>query len=595
MSHANSGQESQYWSRFWARRASRRRIIAGAGVGSLGLAGLAAVGCGDDDDNGSTEATSTTSSSTGSPAASTPAPKKGGVTRFRTYQQGTLNYDVFANTGLRVHGPASFIYEPLVTMKYDAAPGSFTVEPGLAGKWEQVDATTYTFHLRQDVKFHNKPPVNGRALVAQDVLYSLQRRMDPKSLFYGAMFASVDSVTAPDANTVTIKTKTPFAPFLRYMTTYFATIVAPEVEKQFGDYTKPESAIGTGRWVVDKVTPDVETVYKRNQNYYLTGVGPYVDEHHEVVVLDDQTAIANFKAGDLDYIGQGSTLPADLADQLKKDYSKAIIKEVVGGASAGPRMMMRAEVQDLPFKDVKVRQAISLSLDRDGLLKGLFGGRGTLGQIIGPNFGPALSLPLDKLGEGSKYFKRDVTAAKALLSAAGYANGIDITFETLTSPPSPPWFFDEFTQFVANMKDAGIRAKVELQDYASFIGTTHAGMPKQMGMTGPGALPDPDSVTYRWYYPGSATRYGRVDDAAFTKMLEAQRAEFDNAKRLTILQDIQRYEAVQQQCVYGGSLTSYEAFQPWIKGMDVAGFYGSDPYWGFMIGNAISSAWIDKG
>lgn len=597
MSRTQSGQDSSYWLRFWERRASRRRVVIGIGVGSIGLTALGAVGCGDDDSGGATPAGTSpgaSGSAASSPAASNATPKKGGITRFRTYQQGTLNYDVFANTGLRVHGPASFIYEPLVTMKYAAAPGSFTVEPGLATNWEQPDQTTYTFKLRQDAKFHNKPPVNGRALVAQDVLYSLQRRMDPKSLFYGSMFASVQSVTAPDDHTITMKTKGPFAPFLRYMTTYFATIVAPEVEKQFGDYTKPESAIGTGRWLVDKVTPDVETVYKPNPNYYLPGVGPYVTEHHEVVVPDDQTALANFKAGDLDYIGQGSTLPSDLASQLKKDYSKAVIREVVAGSSAGPRIMMRAELPDLPFKDVRVRQAMSLAIDRDGMLNGLFGGKGTLGQIVGPNFGPTLSLALDKLGDGSKYFKRDVAAAKQLLTAAGYPNGVDLTFQTLAPPGPPPWFTDQFQQIVANFKEAGIRTTVELQDYASFIGTTHTGMPKQMGFTGPGALPDPDSVTYRWYYPGSDTRYGRVDDPTFTKMLDAQRAEFDNGKRLNIFYDIEKYEAVQQQCVYGGSQSVFEAFQPWLKGMDVAGLYGSDPYWGFQIGTPVSSAWIDK-
>jgi peptide/nickel transport system substrate-binding protein len=591
MRTSGEGRPAPYRTPF-GRPATRRRFL----VGAAAVAAATAAACsGDDDDGGPSSAGGQATGAAGASPAAAGQPKRGGTTRFRTYQQGVLNYDVFASTGWRVHGPASFIYEPLVSMKFDEPGGTFKVASQIAESWEQPDKSTYLFKLRPGVKFQNKPPVNGRALTTEDVLYSFRRRMQPDSLFYGPMWAGVAAADAPDATTIRLKTTEPFVPFLRYLTTYFATVVAPEVERQFGDYTKPESAIGTGRWLVDRVEPDVREIYKPNKDYYLKDVGPYVDEHHEVVVLDDNTAVANFKAGELDYLGRGGGPPPELADELKRSYSKAVVQEVVGGLSAGQRIMMRAELPNLPYKDVRVRQALSLAIDRESILKGLLQGKGTLGQIIGPNFGPKYSLPIDQLGEGAKYFKRDVAEAKKLLAAAGYANGFELTLQKNATPPSPLWATEQVQLITANWKDAGIKANLEFQDYASFIGTTHAGKPKEVGNTGPGALPDPDSVTYRWYHPSSDTRYGRVDDATFTALLEAQRAEFEEGKRLELLKEIQRYEAVQQQVIYIVSQSAYEAWQPWIKGFGDAGYYGSDPMWGFNVGTPTSHAWIDKG
>src|SRR5262249_39782889 len=134
--------------------------------------------------------------------------------------------------------------------------------PVLAESWETPDDTTYVFHLRQGVKFHN-----GRALVADDVKYSYERIMDPKTgspqTWY---FSAVDTIEAPDPQTVKITMKTPFAPFLNALAQPQPGSIVPreEVEKQGG--TLNQQAVSTGPFSLKKVGPTTKGTYERNAN-----------------------------------------------------------------------------------------------------------------------------------------------------------------------------------------------------------------------------------------------------------------------------------------------------------------------------------------
>ena len=102
-------------------------------------------------------------------------PKRGGILRVWGYDP--PHFDPQLTINAKTHNTVSFVYSTLVRYKVgpDIAPGTFSVEPHLAERWESPDDTTYVFHLRKGVKWHNRPPVNGRELVAEDVKFTLDR------------------------------------------------------------------------------------------------------------------------------------------------------------------------------------------------------------------------------------------------------------------------------------------------------------------------------------------------------------------------------------------------------------------------------------
>src|SRR5262244_3567093 len=102
-------------------------------------------------------------------------PKRGGTLRVRGYDP--PHFDPHLAFNFKLSATVSFVYSKLVRYKVGPGvpPGTFTVEPDLAERWEQPDDTTYVFHLRKGVRWHNKPPLNGRELVAEDVKFTYDR------------------------------------------------------------------------------------------------------------------------------------------------------------------------------------------------------------------------------------------------------------------------------------------------------------------------------------------------------------------------------------------------------------------------------------
>ena len=156
-------------------------------------------------------------------------------------------------------------------------PGTFIVEPDLAERWEAPDDTTYVFHLRQGVKWHNKPPVNGRELVAEDVKFTFDRFLTEQGNPERQLLEPVDRVEVVDRYTVKFLLKEPFVWLLDMLANAMCMwIIAPEVVQQFGDLKKAETAIGTGPFLLERYEPNVKTVFKRNPDYFRQGL-PYVD------------------------------------------------------------------------------------------------------------------------------------------------------------------------------------------------------------------------------------------------------------------------------------------------------------------------------
>src|SRR5215510_14917977 len=174
-------------------------------------------------------------------------PRRGGILRARGYDP--PHFDPHLTLNLKTNNTVSFVYNKLVRHKVGAGvpPGTFTVEPDLAERWEEPDDTTVVFYLKKGVRWHNKPPVNGRELTAEDVKFTYDRFLTEKGNPLKFMLDPVDKIEVVDRYTVRFRLKEPFVWLVNILANPTGTwIVAREVVEKYGDLKRPESAIGTG-------------------------------------------------------------------------------------------------------------------------------------------------------------------------------------------------------------------------------------------------------------------------------------------------------------------------------------------------------------
>src|SRR5262245_32483921 len=354
-------------------------------------------------------------------------PKRSGILRVRSVDP--THFDPHQTISNRTHTTLSFIYSRLVRHKVggDVVPGAFILEPDLAERWEELDDTTYVFHLRQGVKWHNKPPVNGRELVAEDVKFTYDRFLTEPGNADRYLLDAVDRVEVVDRYTVQFLLKEPYVWFLSVLAYPRGMwIVAPEVVQQFGDLKKPETAIGTGPFLLERYEPNVKTIFKRNPDYYRDGQ-PYVDGVEWLVIPDESTGLAMYRTGQID-CGPGINWAVRQPDleALKKSHPHLIYQDFL--SNTGGVINMRTDMP--PFNDVRVRRAISHAIDRQALVEAVWG-RGAPSSAVARGL-VEWSLPIEQLGAGARYYEYDPKEAKRLLAEAGYPKGFK-TQLTVTS------------------------------------------------------------------------------------------------------------------------------------------------------------------
>src|SRR5919109_782617 len=261
-------------------------------------------------------------------------PKRGGILRARGWDP--PHFDPHLTRAFMTHTALSFVYNKLVRHKVgpDVQPGTFIVEPDLAARWEAPDDTTYIFYLRKGVKWHNKPPVNGRELVAEDVKFTFDRFLAEKANPLRYMLEPVDRVEVVDRYTVKFVLKEPYVWLLDVLATSKAMwIIAREVAEKFGDLKKPESAIGTGPFLLERYEPNVKTVFKRNPAYFLKDQ-PYVDGVEWLVLEDPSTGLAMYRTGQID-CGPGawwSVRQQDL-ETLQKSHPNLVYQDFLSNVT----------------------------------------------------------------------------------------------------------------------------------------------------------------------------------------------------------------------------------------------------------------------
>src|SRR5262245_30939516 len=387
--------------------------------------------------------------------AAAQTPKRGGVFRIPAILD-PVGFDPHQTISFTTMTVLSFAYSRLLKVKAGPSvrPGTYPLEPDLAESWTQPNERTYVFKLRKGVRWHPKPPVNGRELTADDVKYTYDRFLATKANGNRATLEAIESIDVVDRHTVRFSLKEPQAWFLDLLASTSTWIIAKECVERFGDLKKAESVVGTGPWMLDSYEPNRKLVFVRNPNYFLPGL-PYADGVEVTVDPDPSSRLAGWLAGKYDFGPEYQQvvrrLDLEVARRRKPGLQTAEYVWFTGGYSA-------VKVDQGPFKDVRVRRAMARAASwKETLEISPFSlGHGVPNPAV-PAASADWSIPIDQLPrEGRELYEQDVADAKRLLAQAGLPNGFKVAIEATGG--YGPDYLDGVQVALKNWKAAGIDA-----------------------------------------------------------------------------------------------------------------------------------------
>lgn len=329
------------------------------------------------------------------------------------------------------------IFEGLVKADADG-----NVIPAVASNYEiSEDFTTYTFTLREGVKFHN-----GEVVTAQDVKYSLERcagLLDGTALI--SALSVIKEVNIVDQSTVEVVLSEPNSELITYLT----VAIIPE-----GYDNQATMPIGTGPFKFVSYTPQEGLVVEKNEDYYVDGV-PYLDEVTFKICADSDAAMLELKGGTIDLY---SYLTSEQANELSSNFN--ILENSQNLVQA---LFLNNAVE--PFCNEKVRQAVCYAISNEEIISFVSGDRG---NSLGSCMLPGLAKYYEDL---SDVYKQDIDKAKELLKEAGYENGFDMT---ITVPANYQFHMDTAQVIVQQLQAVGINASIEPVEWSSWLSDVYS-------------------------------------------------------------------------------------------------------------------------
>ncbi|MDR1514213.1 MAG: ABC transporter substrate-binding protein [Synergistaceae bacterium] len=418
-----------------------------------------------------------------------------------------------------------------------AGPARSELVPGLAESWEVTDdGLTYTFNLRKGVKFHN-----GAEFTAKDVKYTFERMLWPETEAKNQDFIDpikgstevmegtakeLSGVEIVDDYTIKVTLKEPFAPFIASLATPSVSILNMEATEAAGaDFgLVPEKTIGTGAYIFDKWVLRDELLVRRNDNYWRGA--PELDGISWKVVQDADTMRLMFESGEIDVF---DTAVAVSQIEYFANNPKYAGNLAIGDIADTNYYSFNQRIK--PFDDVRVRKALQMAVDRQGMLDALFGGRGTLSYgiiargIIGHN--PDLpAIPYDP------------EAAKALLAEAGYPDGFEMTVTQIANQADT---LAKNELFQSMMSEIGVKVTIDQMDSAAWYAVRADGDLPSYATYWAADYNDPDNFIYTFFAPGNTVRRSfNFNNEELSKRVVAARA-------ITVPQErIKEYQALEK-------------------------------------------------
>jgi peptide/nickel transport system substrate-binding protein len=399
----------------------------------------------------------------------------------------------------------------------------YELRPWLATSWEQPDALTWVFHLRDGVRFHD-----GRPLEAADVAYSIQSLIDGSIVTAkGGNFAAVDRAEARDRLTVVVKMKRPDAGLLFNMSDGLFGVVPRGSGKDFGLHP-----VGSGPFKFVSAVQDKEVIVERNHDYWADGVNAMtavtagaqrIERIRFTVVPDTITSALELKKGSADLASNVVTL--DMIHTLEAESNL----KVESGAGS-PVIYVTFNVTDTLLKDKRVRQAVSCAIDRQAIVDAIWRGQARLANTLLPtgHWAAATDAELAQ-------YPPDVARAQRLLEEAGFPAGKDGVRMRLTMKTST----DETTRLMAvvlqqQLRAAGITLEIRSAEFGTFYADVTKGAFQIYALRWIGSNEDPDIFRYAYgsgSFPPKGGNRGRYSNARVDALLAKASATSDRAGR----------------------------------------------------------------
>lgn len=456
------------------------------------------------------------------------------------------------------------IYDRLV--ECEVVDGVAEIVPSLAESWTvSDDGLVYTFHLRDDVTFHN-----GEKLTADDVVYTIDRMMDPDtgarntdafSMIKGAKARldgqadGVEGAVALDENTVELTLEAPFGPFLANLATPACSIYNRKATEAAGDQfgIDPQVTVGTGPFKMSDWVLNDKLTMVRNDDYFKGA--PKLDGIEVIQVPDENTQKLMYENGELDIVDLSSS-SSQLGYFLENDAYK---DNLVTGPEAGSYFYVFN--QDMkPTDDVRVRKAISMAIDRQTILDQMYSGAGHLVNSM---------LPDGVLGAyDAQEIPYDPEGARALLAEAGYSDGCELEICQQTDNPDAL----AINQVVQSMlSQVGIKVTIKQVDEAAYYAERKEG---KIGMTRSvwwADFNDPDNFLYTFFTEkNTKARSMNYKNTDVYQWLEDARAMVDEEERMALYQKIDTTVVQEDVVVFPlFQMDHIVVVQDWVKGFQI--------------------------
>jgi ABC-type transport system substrate-binding protein len=443
-----------YWDRVTRERITRRRALAATGGLTAAAAFLAACGGGDGDESAAIE---DPSGLIHTPQDTTDNAKQGGVLKHFATADINPHFDSLANNG---SGPlsmsAAYAYPRLAKyaiVKYPKQYEAGSFEGDLAESWEvSPDKLTITFKIRQGVKWDARPPTNGRLADANDVMRSWEKfkALNPGASTYvynaeTAPSAPVENMTSPDDRTIVLKLKEPDSSTIAQ---FAGTTFSPMPKEFDGGFDARTTVRGHGPYILEDYRPSGSFTWARNPDYYVKG-RPFIDRIEVPIVPEYATRLAQFKAGAIhtDVVGGFGGGQADIVPTKKAQSELALVVADTYPTQNSWHMMFGWD-GNAPFKDKRMRQAVSMLIDREGVIDAIDNRDGFRkdGLELDVAYGTVVSAGwtgywLDpqnekEFGPNARYLQYNPEEARKLISAAN-GNGAQFDFHYNSSPTFP--------------------------------------------------------------------------------------------------------------------------------------------------------------
>lgn len=554
-------------------------------------------------------------------------PKYGGTISLRVSELSTMQFDT---AGPPVMSGSWWLYfDNLFNTDWtvDRSEWSFTVSytpvkymvGSLVETWEMPDPETAVLHLRQGVHFQDKPPANGRELVAEDVVYHYDRLMGTGHGFTGpsvyyTTFATntFKSATANDKYTVTIKFKTPSVlnlDNLMEMTTTsyveapeWSALGPPPTTASAGGGPPPppgtpgpsastpindwRNCVGTGPWILADYVEGSSLRFNRNPNYWgyderhPKNQLPYADEISVLCIPDNTTALAALRSGKIDVL---TGVTWQQAETLAKSNPELLQSAI---PSAGPGIHIN--LNNKPFTDINVRKALQLAIDIKTIVDSYYGGTvdNTPCGVVNPLYKDYAYTYEEWPQELKDEYAYNPEKAKKLLADAGFPDGFNTSIVCSQTQDL------QLLQILQSMfRDIGVEVETSLMDMAAYtqfiMNFRHEAMigpePNAYGGTG---MPWTALRKYTTFFRNPTT----VKDPVMDDMFMAIQSSSDPAKMVQQLKEAQRYALEHHWGLMVAPQTvTYHIYQPYLKGYSGELVAGMGSVMGYY-----ARSWLDK-